>query len=255
MEAVRKWIDGYDVGISYADTHVGRLLNALDEIGVLDDLVILVSADHGENQGELGVWGDHQTADHITCRVPLLVRWPGLTDGGRIDGGLCYQYDWAATMIELVGGQVPANWDGRSFAEAFRSGQEQGRDYLVLSQNAWSCQRGVRFGDHVCLRTYHDGYKPLEPVMLFDLSQDPHEQQNLAGVEEGIVNEAMAKLAAWHHEMTLTSRRDVDPMATVLREGGAFHTRGKLPVYLDRLCNTGRAHHAKRLADLHPDEL
>ena len=41
--------------------------------------VIIVTSDHGENQGELNVWGDHQTADHITCRVPLIIRWPGLT--------------------------------------------------------------------------------------------------------------------------------------------------------------------------------
>ena len=79
MDAVQQWIDGYDTGIRYADEHVGRLLDALDDAGVLDDTVIIVSSDHGENQGELNVWGDHQTADHITCRVPLIIRWPGLT--------------------------------------------------------------------------------------------------------------------------------------------------------------------------------
>ena len=39
-----------------------------------DDTAIIISADHGENQGELNVWGDHQTADHITNRVPLIIR-------------------------------------------------------------------------------------------------------------------------------------------------------------------------------------
>jgi choline-sulfatase len=263
MAAVKRWIDGYDVGIRYADVHVGQLLNALADAGVLDDTVIMVSADHGENQGELNVWGDHQTADQPTCRVPLVVRWPGLADQPRVDRALHYHYDWAATLVELVGGQVPDNWDGQPFTEPFREGREQGREYLVTSQQAWSCQRGVRFGDYLCLRTYHDGYKMVEPVMLFDLGDDPHEQRDgstelaevLAGERSDLVDRAMALLADWHHEMAASSLHDVDPMMTVLQEGGAFHTRGQLPAYLERLRATGRAHHAETLAARHPDEV
>lgn len=254
MEAMRRWIDGYDVGIRYADEHVGRLLSDLDDLGVLDETAVIVSADHGENLGELNVWGDHQTADSLTCRVPLIVRWPGITESARVDAGLRYQYDWAATMIELVGGSVPENWDGRSFIEAFRRGGEEGHQYLVTSQQAHVCQRGVRFGDYVCLRTYHDGYKDLEPVMLFDLGNDPHEQHNLATELPEVVSRAMGYLSEWYHEMAVTSRYDEDPMMTVLREGGPFHTRGELPGYLERLRSTGRAHHAEVLAARHPDE-
>jgi len=255
MEAVKQWIDGYDVGIRYADEHAGRLLNALDDAGVLDDTIVMMSSDHGENQGELNVWGDHQTADQTTCRVPLIVRAPGLVDGPRVDRGLLCQYDWAATLVELVGGAVPGNWDAIPFTDAFRNGDEYGRDYLVVSQNAWSCQRSVRWGDYICLRTYHDGLKQLEPVMLYNLEDDPHEQRNLAEERPDLVNRAMGMLADWHHDMVLTSTHDVDPMMTVLREGGAFHTRGMLPRYAQRLRKTGREHHAKRLEALHPDEL
>lgn len=258
MEAVRMWIDGYDTGIRYADEHVGRLLDALSDAGVLDETIIMVSADHGENQGELNVWGDHQTADVPTCRVPLIVRWPGLTDEARVDRALHYHYDWAATLIELGGGQVPGRWDARPFTTAFQEGGEEGREYLVTSQQAWSCQRGVRFDDgdraYLCLRTYHDGYKMLEPVTLFDLTTDPHEEDDLAEERPGLVDRAMHMLADWHHRMMVTSRHGVDPMMTVLQEGGPFHTRGELPGYLDRLRTTGRSHHVEHLAARHPDE-
>jgi arylsulfatase A-like enzyme len=255
METVKQWIDGYDVGIRYADEHVGRLLNGLAHAGVLDDTIIVVTTDHGENQGELNVWGDHHTADQMTCRVPLIVRWPGLTDRPRVDQALHYHYDWAATLVELVGGQVPDNWDARPFTGAFREDREEGREYLVTSQQAWACQRGVRFDDYLCLRTYHDGYKQLEPVMLFDLAGDPHEQRDLADERTDLVDHAMRLLAEWHHDMMVTSQHGVDPMMTVLREGGPFHTRGMLPAYLDRLKATDRAHHVARLAARHPDEL
>jgi len=255
MKATKQWIDGYDVGIRYADEHVGRLLNALADAGVLDDTVIMISADHGENQGELGVWGDHQTADVCTCRVPLIVRWPGVTDGGRVDRALHYHFDWAGTLIEMIGGDIPENWDAQPFTQMFRAGSEEGREYLVVSQQAWSCQRSVRFDGYLCLRTYHDGLKDLEPVMLYDLVNDPHEQRNLASERPDLVNRAMGMLAQWHHEMVTTSLSGVDPMMTVLQNGGPYHTRGMLPGYLERLRSTGRAHHADALATRHPDEV
>ena len=255
MGAVKRWIDGYDVGIRYADEHIGKLLNALADIGVLDDTVVMVSADHGENQGELNVWGDHQTADQPTCRVPLIVRWPGITESARVDGTLHYHYDWAATLIELAGGEVPFNWDAQPFTQAFRAGREVGRDYVVTSQQAWSCQRGVRFDRYLCLRTYHDGYKDLEPVMLFDLAGDPHEQKNLAEDRVDVVDRAMSLLTDWQHWAVATSHHGVDPMMTVLREGGPYHTRGRLHSYVKRLRETGRSHHAEALASRHPDEI
>ena len=257
MEAVKQWFDGYDVGIRYMDEHVGRVLGALDDLDVLDDTAIIVGADHGENMGELNVWGDHQTADHLTCRVPLVVRWPG-SNAARTDTALHYHFDWAATLVELVGATVPENWDGKSFAPAFREGATSGRDYLVVSQCAHAAQRSVRF-DHdgvayLFFRSHHDGYKMVDPVMLFNLSDDPHEQHNLAAENPGIVAEGTRRLDAWTGEMMRTSTTNVDPLMTVLREG-PLHARGSLPKYLRRLRATGRSHHAERLAERHANEL
>ncbi|MBZ0304163.1 MAG: sulfatase [Anaerolineae bacterium] len=259
MEAVKRWIDAYDIGIRYADDWIGRLLGALEQAGILDETILIVSADHGENQGELNVWGDHQTADTITCRVPLIVRWPGLTDTGSVDRALHYHYDWAATLLELAGGQVPANWDGQPFTEAFRARKDSGRPYVVTSQGAWAVQRGVRF-DHdghayLALRTYHDGHKMMDPLMLFDLTNDPHEQHNLADERPDLVQKALSLLEDWMQHMMATSGHNVDPLMTVLREGGPFHTRGELPAYLERLRATGRSAHADLLAARHPDEV
>jgi arylsulfatase A-like enzyme len=194
------------------------------------------------------------TADSITCRVPLIISWPGAT-APRSNRALHQHYDWAATLVELVGGTVPGNWDAVSFADAFREGRSEGRPFVVTSQGAWACQRAVRFERYICLRTYHDGYKALEPVMLFDLESDPHLQRDLSPEHPGIVQQAMAHLAGWQHRMMLASHNDTDPLMTVLREGGPFHTRGMLPQYTARLRATGRAEHAALLAARHPNEL
>lgn len=281
MAAVKAWIDGYDTGVRYADDHVGQILTALERLDIEQEVVLIISSDHGENQGELNVWGDHQTSDQITCRVPLIIRWPGLEP--RLDTGLHYNFDWAAALIVALGGSVPPNWDGLPFPLDPSSIYPQrdtplslkpqspsplppapsppvisSRPYLVLSQGAWACQRSVRFSidgkDYLCMRTYHDGHKQLEPIMLFNLSQDPHEQHDLASEHPELADHAMSLLAEWQAAMMATSQTDIDPMMTVLREGGPFHTRGNLPSYLERLRATGRAKYAERLVKLHPDE-
>ena len=178
MEAVRKLFDGYDTGIKHADEHAGRLLNALADARVLDETMVVVSSDHGENQGELNIYADHHTADEITSRVPFIVRWPGMVP--KVDKGLHYQIDISATFVEMLGGRVPENWDGKSFAKELKVGADSGRERLVLSQCAWSCQRSVRWGDFIAIRSYHDGYHCFPEWMVFDVRNDPHEQMDLA---------------------------------------------------------------------------
>ena len=68
---------------------------------------------------------------------------------------------------------MPENWDGRSFADVLTSGSDDGREFLVLSQGTWACQRAVRWDDWLLLRTYHDGFKHFAPVELYDLDEDP----------------------------------------------------------------------------------
>ena len=246
----RRWYDGYDAGVRYADFWIGKLMEALKQAGIFDEALIFLSADHGENLGELNVWGDHQTADQFTCRVPLIVRLPHAENGGQIDNALHYHFDWAASLIERTGGSVPVSWDGKAIATEGATG----REYIVTSQGAWACQRSVRFRDagtdYICLFTYDDGLKNLDPVMLFNLTADPHEQSNICDVRPDLVAMARDMLVGWRRGVA--DRDGVDPMSTVMCEGGPFHSKGELPKYLDRLRETGRGHHADNLDSKYP---
>ncbi len=238
----KQWIDAYDTGIHYADMWAGKLLAKLDELGIADDTAILISSDHGENQGELNIYGDHHTADSITSRVPCILKWPGLPFG--VADGLCYQGDVAATILQLLGAEVPAGWDWRGSAEAVRAGESCGRDYLVISQMAWSCQRSVRWDKWLMMRTYDTGLKAFPAVMLFDIVADPHLQANVATDQPDIVSKMQAMFAEWQADMAATADRGPDPLAQVIAEGGPYHTRTAVEMYADRLRQTGRGHHA-----------
>ncbi len=109
--------------------------------------------------------------------------------------------------------------------------------------------------DWLMLRTYHDGYKDFGPVTLFNLSTDPHEQHDLSAARPEIVDHASRLLEDWRADMGARSDGDVDPLVTVLREGGPFHCKGELPAYLTRLRATGRAEAAAALEQRHPAPL
>ena len=256
MVEVRREIDGYDCGVRYVDTHIGMLLEKLEALGVLEDLIIIVSSDHGENLGELGMWSEHGTADSCTTRVPLIVRWPGMKCGG-VDTGLHYQLDLLPTLAELLQLKPRPGWDGESFAPAIRDGLPTGRRELILSQCCHGCQRAVRWDRWLYLRTYHDFFHLFPKEMLFNLDDDPHEQHNLAETHPELCAEAARRYLAWHDEMMMTQPEGYfhDPLWEVLlRTGGPFHARGRLAQYCRRLAASGRAWAIPRLQARHPEE-
>ncbi len=242
MAAVRQMFDGYDTGVLMADHYVGRLLDLLAELDIDEDTVVMLSSDHGETLGELNVYGDHQTADQLTTRVPLILRWPGVLEGGRY-AGLHYQIDVTATVLALLGQEVPERWDGVSFAEGLTAEQPQdgGRDALVVSQAAWACQRGVRFERWLYLHTRHDAYHLYPREMLFDLDADPHQQHDLSLDQEAAVGRGRQLLDEWRAAMLTEAARGRDPHDNVMAEGGPFHVRDGLGEYLERLRGTGRS--------------
>ena len=246
LKDYRQWIDGYDTGINYADLYAGKIIELLKKHGVFEDTVIMISSDHGENQGELNIYGDHQTADTITSRVPFILKWPGVLKAG-VDNGLHYQTDIGAAILELLKLKVPAKWDGVSFAKKLEQGKKYSRDFVVVSQCAWSCQRSVIFKDWLLMKTWHTGLKHFPELMLFNVKKDPHLLKEISKQNPAPVKEGLAKLKKWHDDMLGNSTSGPDPLETVLEEGGPFHTRGVLEAYCKRLEETGRRKHAETL--------
>lgn len=255
--SMRRQIDGYDTGIRYTDDMIGQIVRKLKEAGVYDQTAIIISADHGENQGELGIYGEHGTADAGTCRIPMVIKWPG-GRAGATDDALRYNLDLAPTLMDLLGGTHQPLWDGQSFATALTGDAEAPvREDIVISQCAHICQRSVRWDRWLYMRTYHDGFRLFPQEMLFDLHSDPHEQHNLAESHPERCREGAWRLARWHEQQMqkmaqVFPHNVTDPLWTVIAEGGPFHAihekgRSPLPEYLERLEATGRSDGAAAL--------
>ncbi len=268
LQDFKTMIDEYDTGIWYADQQLAQVFDKLKEQGIYEDTVIIISSDHGEDLGELGCYCEHGEADYITTHIPLIIKWPGCAKGA-VSKGLHYNVDLLPTLMDLIGDippftcnrvvgkPNPVAYDGESFAENVRTGEDGGREYLVVSQCAHVCQRSVRFGDWMYIRTYHDGYHLTESEELFNIKEDPHEIHDLAEENPQICWHGAWYLERWVAENMLSNIYNYheDPMWSVIAEGGPFHCRGYLYDYCKRLEETGREECAEELRKKHPHEL
>lgn len=248
LQDVKKFIDGYDCGVRFADDNVAQLIQVLKQKGVYEDTAIIITSDHGENLGELGIYGEHATADEMCCHIPMIVKWPGVP-AGSVEESLHLNIDLAPTMAELLHVEPTPHWDGESYVDSLMQQKASSRECVVLGQCTHVCQRSVRFGDYLYIRTVHGGYHLFDDEMLFDVKNDPHEQKNLAPERRDLTNAASRMILDWEYEMMKISRSDVDPMWTVMREGGPIHSRGYLRAYVQRLRETGREEGARQLLE------
>jgi arylsulfatase A-like enzyme len=165
--------------VSLLDAQVGRLLDALDRLGLAEDTVVIYTTDHGDLCGGHGMVDKHMVMYDDVVRVPLIVRWPG---HGR-EGALCEAFvshaiDLAATFCELAGAAVPETFRGQSLLPLL-SGDENGGRQDILAM-----YHGNQFGlfSERMLRDRRHKYvwNAAAEDELYDLALDPGELYNLA---------------------------------------------------------------------------
>jgi arylsulfatase A-like enzyme len=210
-------VTGYDAAIAYTDHHVRMVLDELREQGVYDDSAILISADHGDNFGEHGIYSDHVCADEAIHNVPLIVKWPGVAKPGGVVDSKLYNVDLSATLCELTGSEPPEHYDGMSFASALMGEQIPERDHLVWGHGLYTLQRAVRTDRHLMVRTYDDyGYR-FDEVELYDMQEDRFQTRNLANDQPDTVERMDRMLADWLKEQAAKPYAIPDPMEVELQ--------------------------------------
>ena len=125
---------GYHACVSYTDAQIGKLLTALDQLGLTQNTIVVLWGDHGWSLGEKDRWCKGTNFERDT-RVPLLIRTPGLKAPGAAASGLVELVDVFPTLAELASFPPPQGLDGRSLVPMLADPQSPGRE-AVLSQFA-----------------------------------------------------------------------------------------------------------------------
>jgi len=118
-DAVRQEeIDAYDGGLAHLDVQVGRLIDDLDRLGILDNTLVIITSDHGEEFSEHGVYEHGYSLYRPSVHVPLIMVGPG-TASQRVAVPVSLR-DLAATIVDLVGLGGDAPFPGTSLAQLWR---------------------------------------------------------------------------------------------------------------------------------------
>jgi choline-sulfatase len=178
--------------ISYFDHNVGRLMKALDDCGLRDNTIVILCSDHGDMLGERGLWYKMSFFE-AASRVPLIVSAPKIFAPGRVAASVSL-IDVAPTLVDLAGGDSRAlgeHFDGKSLSPHLK--REGGHDEAIseyLAEGAIGPMVMIRRGDEKFI------HSPADPDQLYDLDQDPNEQDNLAQYRE-----ASEQVAAYRAEI------------------------------------------------------
>ena len=218
---LRQLIANYDAEIHYADYHVGRLLEYLQNNGLYEDTLIVVTADHGEEFGEHGLYREHWSTHDGTQRVPLLVKPPTDTEyeSGR-RSQLVTNVDMAPTLAAYTGLEIPARWQGDSVRPLLELADEPWRNAIVFDHGLYTAQRAIRTDPWKLVKTYHAGmWKSIVPeTQLFDMNADPWEQLDLSETNPDVVSRLEDQLTDWVGEHQESDR---DALQTVSKRGPA----------------------------------
>jgi choline-sulfatase len=185
-DILREVIAHYYGAVSLVDKHMGRVLAAVNELGMREDTIVIFTADHGNMLGERNRMFKGVMYES-SARVPLLVRAPGRIPAGRVNDAVLDNATLMPTLLDLAGLAVPAGVQGRSLAPLMRGtgpGPEAAYSYLS--------DKMVRQGD----------WKLIVPLArsrsgspeLYNVTRDPDEQTNLYGKSEAA--DVQAKLTA-----------------------------------------------------------
>ena len=207
--------DLYDAEVAYLDYEIGRLFEYLAAVDLLDQTMVVLFGDHGENMTEHDAWFDHAGLYDSVVHVPVIIWAPGVVPESEVTA-LISTVDVKPTVLDFLRMPAVEGLDGRSLRPLVEGTSTGHRDAVFLSECTWQAKRGVRTSDWKFIRCVDPGVYPRDGIELYDLRRDPTEQTNLAGERPELARQMDAMLSEWLNER-LDGRPD--PMEEVVTAG------------------------------------
>jgi iduronate 2-sulfatase len=178
----RQAMQAYFASVTFMDAQLGRLMSALDRLGLADSTVIVFCSDHGYHLGEHGMWQKMSIYEE-SARVPLLIVAPGTAQKGSVSRAPVGLIDLYPTLTELCGVEAPDNLQGQSLVPLLKDPSAAGRGWALSQVTRGGGNRPENRIFGYSIRTprwryteWDSGQKGRE---LYDHKTDPQELKNL----------------------------------------------------------------------------
>ncbi|MBM3215708.1 DUF4976 domain-containing protein [Candidatus Poribacteria bacterium] len=193
----------YDAEIAYMDHSMQQLWHYLTHHDLMDDTLIVITADHGEELDEHALWYDHHGLYDTNVHVPLVFRHPEYVPFNERRAGIVAHSDIAPTILDFCGlSQVAADerMEGASLKPVIENASDAGsRDAIYMTENGWMRKRAWRTNRWKLI--VETGHTPVvynkTTDELYDLVSDPEEQRNLIDEAPEVAAQLRGELQAF----------------------------------------------------------
>ena len=212
--------------LTQMDDFTGRILDALDELGVADDTIVVWTSDNGADpnihtpsadpedvggvwHGSSGPWrGGYFTSLEGSNRTSCLVRWPGKVPAGKVSNEMVHQVDWFPTLLGAAGAEVPEDRmiDGIDMSDfLLGDAEESGREtILCLQGNRLQAAKWREWKGHLFKQNdFYGTWTPYNMPHLYNLEWDPREEHQVDFPHAWVAHPMAAAAAAFMQSLAI----------------------------------------------------
>ncbi len=187
----------YDGAIAYMDACIQTLFNALETHGITDETIVVINGDHGETLYDHECWFDHHGLYDVTLHVPLIIRYPGRVPAGKRFSGYSQHKDLVPTLLELAEVETDIAFDGESLMSMVNGEVASFESEFYITECTWMRKHGWRTPEWKLIVALEPDFHFKPPVELYNLIQDPDENNNLVEAHPDIVNVLETRMKNW----------------------------------------------------------
>ncbi len=213
----------YDGAVAYMDACIASIFQTIETLGIEEETLVIITADHGETLNEHDCYYDHHGMYDCTLVIPLVLRWPGkIAPGVRIPD-YCALKDIMPTALDLMKIKPRIKFDGRSLVPLMSGKNRPQESEFYITEATWMRKHGWRTPEWKLICALEPDFHFKPEVELYNLIDDPGELVNVAKKEPAVVEFLRARMLAHIAKRERETGR-TNPMYTNLSWHG--HDRG-----------------------------
>ncbi len=187
----------YDGAVAYMDACIQTIFGALEAHGIMDETIVILNGDHGETLYDHECWFDHHGLYDVTLHVPLIIRYPGRIPAGSRVSGYNQHKDLVPTIMDLAEIDCGIDFDGDSLMTLVDGTAPSFESEFYITECTWMRKHGWRTPQWKLMVALEPDFHFKPPVELYNLVEDPDENNNLAEELPEVVNLLKRRMNGW----------------------------------------------------------
>jgi arylsulfatase A-like enzyme len=187
----------YDGAVAYMDAAIQTILNAVETLDILDNTIVVINSDHGETLYDHDCYFDHHGMYDQTLHVPLILHYPRAVPAGKRVSGFNRQQDLVPTLLELAGVESEITFDGKSLMRLVDGSVASYDSEFYITECTWMRKHGWRTSEWKLIVALEPDFHFKPVIELYNLIEDPGENNNVAESEPEVVAILWQRMDAW----------------------------------------------------------